>query len=77
MIPYGKHHIDQDDIKSVIKVLKGDHLTQGPLVKTFENAISKYVGVKYAVAVTSCTAGLHLAAIASNMKKGKTLVVRG
>jgi UDP-4-amino-4,6-dideoxy-N-acetyl-beta-L-altrosamine transaminase len=74
MIPYGKHHIDQDDIKSVIKVLKGDHLTQGPLVKTFENAISKYVGVKYAVAVTSCTAGLHLAAIASNMKKGKTLL---
>ena len=33
MIPYGKHHIDQDDIKSVIKVLKSDNLTQGPLIK--------------------------------------------
>ena len=74
MIPYGKHHIDYDDIKSVIRVLKSDNLTQGPLVKTFENAISKYIGVKYAIAVTSCTAGLHLAAIASNMKKGKTLL---
>ena len=38
MIPYGKHHIDQDDIKSVIKVLKSDNLTQGPLIKIFENA---------------------------------------
>lgn len=74
MIPYGKHHIDQDDIKSVIKVLKSDNLTQGPLIKIFENAISKYVGSKYAVAVSSCTAGLHLAAIASNMKKGKILL---
>ena len=74
MIPYGKHHIDYDDIKSVIKVLKSDNLTQGPLIKTFENAIAKYVGAKYAIVVTSCTAGLHLAAIASKMKKGKTLL---
>jgi len=74
MIPYGKHHIDYEDIKSVTKVLKSDNLTQGPLIKTFENAISKYVGVRYAVAVTSCTAGLHLAAMVSKMQKGKTLL---
>ena len=74
MIPYGKHYIDQDDIKSVIKVLKSDNLTQGPLIKTFENAVAKYVGAKYAVAVASCTAGLHLAAIVSNIKEGKILL---
>ena len=33
MIPYGKHHIDKDDIKAVIKVLKGENLTQGPLIE--------------------------------------------
>ena len=74
MIPYGKHHIDEDDIKSVIKVLKGDNLTQGPLISAFENEISKYVGAKYSVAVTSCTAGLHLASIVSKMSKGKKLL---
>ena len=74
MIPYGRHHIDGEDIKSVIKVLKSDNLTQGPLISAFENAISKYVGVKYSVVVTSCTAGLHLASIVSKLKKGKKLL---
>ena len=49
MIPYGKHHIDEEDIKSVINVLKSDNLTQGPLIAVFENEISKYVGAKYSV----------------------------
>ena len=74
MIPYGKHHIDQEDINSVIKVLKSDNLTQGPLIKTFEKEISKYVGAKYSVLVTSCTAGLHLASIVSKMDKDKLLL---
>ena len=74
MIPYGKHHIDEEDIKTVVKVLKSDNLTQGPLISTFESEISKYVGAKYSVVVTSCTAGLHLASIISNMKKGKKLL---
>ena len=73
MIPYGKHHIDKKDIKSVIKVLKSNNLTQGPLISAFEKKVSKYVGAKYAVAVTSCTAGLHLASIVSGINKGKTL----
>jgi len=74
MIPYGKHHIDEEDIKSVVKVLKSDNLTQGPLISAFEREISKYVGAKYSVVVASCTAGLHLASIVSNMQKGKKLL---
>jgi len=74
MIPYGKHHIDKKDIKSVIKVLKSNNLTQGPLISAFEKRVSKYVGSKYAVAVTSGTAGLHLASIVSGINKGKTLL---
>ena len=69
MIPYGKHHIDKDDIKAVIKVLKSENLTQGPLIDYFEKKVSKYVGAKYSVAVTSCTAGLHLASIVSKINK--------
>ena len=74
MIPYGKHHVDEEDIKSVIKVLKSDNLTQGPLIDAFEKEISIYVGAKYSVALTSCTAGLHLAAIVSKINKGKVLL---
>ena len=75
MIPYGKHYIDQEDINAVIQVLKSDNLTQGPLIASFEKEISKYVGAKYSVAVSSCTAGLHLASIVSKINKGKVIHV--
>ena len=74
MIPYGKHYVDQEDINAVIKVLKSDNLTQGSLIAVFEKEISKYVGAKYSVVVTSCTAGLHLASIVAKMDKGKVLL---
>jgi UDP-4-amino-4,6-dideoxy-N-acetyl-beta-L-altrosamine transaminase len=74
MIPYGKHYIDEDDIQAVVDVLRSGYLTQGPTIAEFENAFSHYVGSKYAVAVSSCTAGLHLAAIAAGMGPGDTLI---
>jgi|TARA_B100001093_G_scaffold520510_1_gene617192 perosamine synthetase len=74
MIPYGKHHLDKDDIKAVSNLLKSKNLTQGPIVKLFENKIAKYVKSKYAVAVSSCTAGLHLSSIVVGLKKDKTLL---
>lgn len=74
MIPYGKHHIDDEDIKSVVDVLKSGALTQGPVVEMFEKAIAEYVGAKYAVAVSSGTAALHLAALAAGVGPGNFLV---
>lgn len=74
MIPYGKHHIDEEDIKAVVDVLRSGTLTQGPAVEAFEDAIAKYVGVKYAVAVSSGTAALHLAALAAGVGPGSTLI---
>lgn len=63
-IPYGRQFINDDDIKSVVAVLKSDFLTQGPMVDRFEKKFAKYVGAKYAVAVTNGTAALHLSALA-------------
>ncbi|MBV0914161.1 UDP-4-amino-4,6-dideoxy-N-acetyl-beta-L-altrosamine transaminase [Anianabacter salinae] len=74
MIPYGKHHIDEDDIQAVVDVLRGDWLTQGPQVDMFEAAFKAYTGAEYAVAVSSATAGLHLAAMAAGLSAGDTLV---
>ena len=47
MIPYGKHHIDEDDIQAVVDVLRSGVLTQGPAIEAFEQAIATYVGAKY------------------------------
>lgn len=73
-IPYSTQFIDQSDINSIIKVLKKTNLTQGPEVKKFEDAIANYVDCKYAVAVSSCTAGLHLAMLAANFSKKDELI---
>lgn len=58
-IPYGKQHIDQDDIDAVIQVLKSEFLTQGPKVKEFEEMMAAYHNCRYAVAFSSGTAALH------------------
>jgi perosamine synthetase len=74
MIPYGKHHIDEEDIQAVVDVLRCGTLTQGPVIEVFEREIATYVGAKYAVAVSSGTAALHLAAIIAGVGPGKTLI---
>lgn len=74
MIPYGKHHIDEEDIQAVVDVLRSGVLTQGPAVEAFEQAIAEYVGAKYAVAVSSGTAALHLAALVAGAGPGTSLV---
>tara|TARA_B100001113_G_scaffold242306_1_gene199312 strand:- start:2088 stop:3275 length:1188 start_codon:yes stop_codon:yes gene_type:complete len=69
LIPYGKHFIDQDDIDAVIDVLKYRNLTQGEAVDSFENAVAEFVGAKYAVAMSSWTAGLHMACLAADINE--------
>ena len=60
---YGKQSIDQSDIDAVVQILKGDWLTQGPAVETFENDLKSYFGAKHACAVANGTAALHLTAL--------------
>jgi UDP-4-amino-4,6-dideoxy-L-N-acetyl-beta-L-altrosamine transaminase len=72
-IPYGKQTISDDDINSVIEVLKSDFLTTGPKIKEFEEAIAKYCGAKYCVVVSNGTAALHLASLVLLEKNDKVL----
>ena len=74
MIPYGKHHIDEDDIQAVVNILRSRFLTQGPAVEAFEKIVAEYVGVNYAVAVSSGTAALHLASLAAGVSPGTSVV---
>jgi UDP-4-amino-4,6-dideoxy-N-acetyl-beta-L-altrosamine transaminase len=73
-IPYGRQNITDDDIQAVVEVLKSDYLTQGPDVAEFEEAFAKYIGVKYAVAVSNGTAALHLCTLALGIKKGDKVI---
>mgnify|MGYP000120101249 CR=1 FL=1 len=67
---YGRQTIEQEDIDAVVAALKGDMLTQGSQVPAFEQALAKTCGATYAVAVSSATAGLHIACLAAGMKPG-------
>jgi perosamine synthetase len=74
LIPYGQHSVTEDDIAAVVQVLREGPLTQGPRIETFERSVAAYVGAKYAVAVSSGTAALHLACLAAGLKPGGRLI---
>tara|TARA_B110000003_G_scaffold272896_1_gene309641 strand:+ start:6162 stop:7331 length:1170 start_codon:yes stop_codon:yes gene_type:complete len=73
-IPYGRQNITDEDVDSVVKVLKSEWLTQGPNVKEFEDAFSVYIGSKFAVAVSNGTAALHLSVLSLNIKPGDKVI---
>lgn len=72
-IPYGRQDISQEDIDTVVEVLRSDWITQGPKIAVFEKIVSDYCGAKYAVAVSSATAGLHIACLAAGLSQGDIL----
>jgi UDP-4-amino-4,6-dideoxy-N-acetyl-beta-L-altrosamine transaminase len=74
MLPYGHQWIDEEDIKTVIEVLRSDWITQGPKVAEFEKEFAKYVGARYAVAVNSGTAALHATCFAAQIEKGDEVI---
>ena len=72
-IPYGKQFISEDDIDSVIQILKSDFLTQGDQVPLFEKEVSSFLKVNYSVAVNSGTSALHIACLALELGEGDYL----
>lgn len=73
-IPYGKHCIEDDDIEAVGRALKRDYIATGPGIAEFEEAFAKYVGSKYAVALSSGTAALHACCFAIDIKPGDEVI---
>lgn len=72
-IPYARQNINEADIRSVVKVLQSDWLTQGPMIERFEKAVADYCGAKFGVAVSSATAALHLACLTAGLEQGDLL----
>ena len=73
-IPYGHQLVDEKDVEEVIKVLKSDWITTGPKIEEFENALRRYVGCKYAVAVNSGTSALDIAVQTLNLPRGSEII---
>src|ERR1700685_1525412 len=74
LLPYGRQSIEEDDIQSVVDVLRSDWLTTGPKVGEFEEAFAARVGAKYAVSFSSGTAALHGAAFAAGLAPGDEVI---
>ncbi len=74
MIPYGKHNVTWGDALKVLWQVRFRSLTQGLQIEKFEQEVAKTVGAKYAVAVSSATAGLHLAALALKLPQGSKVI---
>jgi dTDP-4-amino-4,6-dideoxygalactose transaminase len=73
MIPYGRHSINDADIEAVVKALRSDWLTTGPLVEDFETALEKVVGAP-CISVSSGTAALHCAYAAIGLQPGDEVI---
>jgi perosamine synthetase len=74
-IPFYVPWITKDDKRAVSQALNSRWLTGGPLVSSFESVFANYVGTKFAVAVNSCTAALHLSMRALNIGPGDEVIV--
>ena len=74
IIKYGRQTLDENDVKSVTKILERDFLTQGPQVNNYENKLKEKFGSKYCAVVSNGTAALHLAVKSLSLPKNSKIV---
>jgi dTDP-4-amino-4,6-dideoxygalactose transaminase len=74
-LPYNLPDIEQGEIDEVIDTLRSGWITTGPKTKEFERRFAGYVGARHAIAVNSCTGGLHVALAAAGIGLGDEVIV--
>lgn len=74
-VPFLRPALGEGEINEVIDTLKSGWLTTGPKTKLFEENFAEAVRGRYAVALNSCTAALHLAVEVLNLKAGQAVLV--
>ena len=73
-LPFALPSIGEEEINEVVDTLRSGWLTSGPKTKRFEEDFAHFIGVPYALAVNSCTAGLHLALEAIGIQPGDKVI---
>jgi dTDP-4-amino-4,6-dideoxygalactose transaminase len=74
-VPFHKPYITDEEIDEVVASLRSGWITMGPKTVRFEEEFGRYVGSKHAIAVNSCTAALHLALKAIDLKPGDEVII--
>ncbi len=74
-VPFFRPQLSEFEINNVIETLRSGWLTTGPKVKEFESEFSKAVRGRYAIALNSCTAALHLAAEALGLRENQGVLI--
>ena len=74
-IKFSIPNISEQNINLVGKIIRSGWLTHGKYTSLFENEIKKFTKAKYAVSVSSCTAGLHISCLAAGFKKGDEVII--
>jgi len=74
-IPFARPLIGEEEKREVLDAIDSGWITTGPKVKQFEEQFSEYIGCKYAIAVNSGTAALHLALDAVGLKAGDSVII--
>ena len=75
MIRISIPNIDEEDLTTISETVKTGFLVQGKKVQEFESILANYLGVKYTIAVTNCTAALHLSLLALGVKENDIVLV--
>ncbi len=73
-LPFALPDIGQEEIDEVVDTLRSGWLTGGPKVRTFEEGFRGVTGASQAVALSSCTAGLHLGLLAAGIGPGDEVI---
>jgi UDP-4-amino-4-deoxy-L-arabinose-oxoglutarate aminotransferase len=73
-LPFSRPSITEEDIKAVAQVLRSGWITTGPKTAEFENKFCRYIGCPGAVALTSATAGMHIALKALDIGPGDEVI---
>lgn len=74
-IPFGRPLLDAEEIEAVTRVLSGPTLVHGPVSHAFEQRFAERIGSRHAVALSSCTAGLHLSLLVKGVGPGDAVAV--
>jgi len=74
-LPYALPSIGEEEIAEVVDTLRSGWITTGPKVRRFETQFSDYVNASHAIAVNSCTAGLHIALTALGIGPGDEVII--
>jgi dTDP-4-amino-4,6-dideoxygalactose transaminase len=73
-LPFALPEIGEEEIEEVVATLRSGWLTGGPRVQRFEEGFRRVTGAQHAVALSSCTAGLHLALLAAGIGPGDEVI---